>query len=376
MTAWTFVQLVGGVVLLAAGAESLVRGASTLALRVGISSLAVGLTVVAYGTSAPELVVSLLSSRAGQEDIAVANVVGSNIFNVLFILGVCAIAAPLVITAQVLRREVPIMIGASFLMVGVAVDGAISAIEGSGLLLLVAAYTWWTLRSARRSVAVTQHDGDGSRAQAKTNGMVRSVVLVLVGLAILVLGARWFVSGATSVARAVGLSDTVIGLTLVAAGTSLPEVATSIVATLRGQRDIAVGNVVGSNIYNILAILGVSAVVAPSGLHVSAAMVAFDIPVMTAVALACLPLFFTGGRLARWEGGVFLGYYVVYTVYLILASTNHDALTTISAVMLWFVLPITLLTIAVVVTREVRARIRARNDARSAVRDPAPEGTA
>jgi cation:H+ antiporter len=348
----TVLRLVGGLALLALGADWLVKGASSIALRFGVSALAVGLTVVAYGTSAPELVVSALAAASGKPEIAIGNVVGSNVFNVLFILGACALIAPLAITRQIVRREVPIMIAASIALLGMALDGQISNVEGVTLLVAGAAYTWWTLRDARASATPAPTSSPSSHGPLPSVG--RSAAYVLVGLAALVLGARLFVAGATTVAVALGLSDTVIALTLVAAGTSLPEVATSIIATLRGQRDIAVGNVVGSNIYNILAIGGFSGLIAPAGLPVSPALLALDIPVMTAVAVACLPLFFTGSRLDRWEGGVFFGYYAAYTTYLVLSSTAQDALARFSWVMVWFVLPITLLTVLVVAVRERR----------------------
>lgn len=359
--------LLAGLALLTVGGELLVRGASRLALAAGISPLVIGLTVVAYGTSAPELVVSTLASLRGQQDIAVANVVGSNVFNVLFILGLCAVILPLVIAHQVWRREVPIMIGASLLLVLLGRDGRIARGEAGVLLAGVLVYTVSSIRASRRETAAAQAaaaHGEGLDRPAR-GGTAASVLLVLGGLVTLVVGARWLVDGAVTLARAVGLSETVIGLTIVAAGTSLPEVATSLIATVRGEREIAVGNVVGSNIYNILAILGIAGLVAPGGLTVAPSLVAFDIPVMSAVAVACLPLFFTGRTLARWEGAVFLAYYAAYTTYLVMAAARHDALPAFSGVMLWFVLPITALTVAVVTVRAVRAERAAVRGGRS-----------
>lgn len=184
------------------------------------------------------------------------------------------------------------------------------------------------------------------------------LVLVVVGLALLVLGSRWFVEGAVAFASYLGVSEQVIGLTIIAAGTSLPEVVTSLLAALRGERDIAIGNVVGSNVFNILGVLGVTSLVASSGIEVSSAMLSFDIPVMLAVALACLPICFTGGEISRWEGAVLLGYYGSYTLYLILSATGHDALTGLSGVMLYFVMPITVLTLIVLSLQERRRRSR------------------
>jgi len=349
-----------GLVFLTAGGEALVRGASRIAVAAGISPLVVGLTVVAYGTSTPELVVSTMASFKGQDDIAVANVVGSNIFNVLFILGLCAAILPLTIAHQIWRREVPIMIGASLLLVLFGLDGRIARWEAGVLLAGIVAYSVSSIVASRRENAQAQAEAahgerlDGPVPSGKA-GWLLSLGLIALGLLLLVLGARWLVEAAVTIARGLGVSEVVIGLTIVAAGTSLPEVATSIIATLRGEREIAVGNVVGSNIYNLLAILGIAGLLTPGELVVHPSLVAFDIPFMTAVAVACLPLFFTGRTLARWEGLVFLGYYVVYTVYLVLAATRHDALPAFSTAMWAFVAPITVVTIAVVAWRGWRA---------------------
>jgi cation:H+ antiporter len=363
-------SILGGLAVLTAGAEGLVRGASRLALLAGISPLVVGLTVVAYGTSTPELVVSVKAALGGNPDIAVGNVVGSNIFNVLFILGVSALIAPLVVARQLVRLEVPIMIGVSVLLWALALGGRLARVEGLVLFAGIVAYTIWTIRRSVREQAAARTapapgGGVGPAGGAAPAGgapprgaraVLTSVAFVLGGLVLLVVGGRWFVDGSIALARTLGVSDLVIGLTIVAAGTSMPEVATSILATIRGERDIAIGNVVGSNIYNILAILGFSAIVPSEGLPVAASMRAFDLPVMTAVAVACLPIFFTGYSIGRLEGLVFLGGYAAYTAYLILAAAQHDALETYSAVMLWFVLPLTALGIGVSLWRALRGR--------------------
>jgi cation:H+ antiporter len=351
------VSLVAGLVLLAAGAEGLVRGASRIALAAGIAPLVVGLTVVAYGTSTPELVVSVYAALQGQPDIAVANVVGSNVFNVLFILGLCAAILPLTIHRQVWRREVPIMIGASVLLALFALDGRVGLGESAVLLVGIVAYTVLSIRASRRESGAAQAEaahGEGLDRPAR-GGWLAAGLLVAGGLVGLVLGARWFVDGAVAIARSFGVSEVVIGLTIVAAGTSLPEVATSVVATLRGERDIAVGNVVGSNIYNALAIVGLSGLLAGGDLPVHPSLVRFDVPVMVAVAVATLPLFFTERRLSRWEGVVFLGYYGAYVAYLVLRAAEHDALPVFAAAMWRAVLPLTLLTVAVLAWRAVRA---------------------
>jgi cation:H+ antiporter len=344
--------LCGGLAFLTAGAELLVHGAARLAAIVGISPLVVGLTVVAYGTSSPELTVSVASAYAGRADIALGNVVGSNIFNVLFILGGCALILPLRVASQLIWLDVPLMIGASALLLVMALDGSISRLDGIILFTGAVLYTVFAIKLGRReSAAVQQQYAKEFGENAGGQSWAPQVFRVVLGLVMLVLGAGWLVDGAVAMAKWVGISELVIGLTVIAAGTSLPEVAASVVASLRGERDIAVGNVVGSNLFNILFVLGLSSFVAPNGVHVAPSALAFDIPVMIAVALACAPIFFTGHSIERWEGAVFLLYYVAYTAYLILRASEHDSLPAFSAVMLQFVLPLTLLTVAVAYVR-------------------------
>jgi cation:H+ antiporter len=347
-----------GLIFLIIGAEALVRGASRLAAVFGISPLVIGLTVVAFGTSSPELAVSIKSALSGQASIAVGNVIGSNIFNVLFILGVSALIVPLVVSQQLVRLDVPVMIALSFVVLLLALDGKFGLVDGILLVAGLVTYVWVLIRQSRKETALARQESvqEPASADPKSAGWIRNIALVIGGLALLVLGARWLVDGAVSFARYLGVSDLIVGLTVVAAGTSLPEVVTSVVAALRGERDIAVGNVVGSNIFNILAVLGIASIVAPGGIGVSAAVVGFDIPVMIAVALACLPIFFTGGTISRKEGVLMLAYYVAYTAYLILAASHHDALPRFSAVMLEFVIPITVVTMIGLVLREVRNR--------------------
>jgi cation:H+ antiporter len=343
----TVVLFVAGLGLLVLGAEWLVRGASRLAAALGISPLVIGLTVVAYGTSAPEMAVSVKSAWAGQPDLALGNVVGSNILNVLLILGASATIAPLLVSSQLIRLDVPIMIGLSVLTLLLAGDGSIGRLDGAILVAGAVAYTVFQIRQSRKEPAAIQ-DEYAREFGPKRSSTAANLALIGAGLALLVLGSRWLVGGAVAFAQALGVSDLVIGLTIVAAGTSLPEVATSILASLRGERDIAVGNVVGSNIFNIMAVLGVSALAAPAGLPAPAALLRFDLPVMIAVALACLPIFASGARIARWEGALFLFYYAAYIAYVVLAAQQHDALPAFSAVMEAFVLPLTAITLAVV----------------------------
>ena len=343
-----------GLSALVAGASLLVRGASALALSFGVSPLVVGLTIVALGTSSPEVAVSVGAAMEGRTDIAVGNVVGSNIFNVLFILGASALIVPLLVHVQLIRQEVPIMIGASLLLVALGFDGRLTRLDAALLFGLLVVYTVFLIVQSRRQTqeAVAELTAELPQSAAWDRHWAVQVALVVAGLVLLVLGSDWLVTAAVAFARSLGVSDLVIGLTIVAAGTSMPEVATSITAAIKGERDIAVGNVVGSNTFNILGCLGLAGLVAPSGLPLAPSVLTFDIWVMLAVAIACLPVFFTGREIARWEGAVFLGYYAAYVAYLILAAQQHDALPAFSNVMLVFVIPLTLATLIAVLVRK------------------------
>ena len=346
---------VAGLALLIFGANTLVRGASKLALSFGISPLVVGLTIVAFGTSAPEMAVSVGAVMDGRTDIAIGNVVGSNIFNVLFILGLSALIAPLVVNIQLIRQEVPIMVGASLLL-ALGMDGKLSMLDGGLLFTLLLGYTVFLVVQSRRETQAAQDEYAAevrpAEAGAWDDRLVVQLALIGAGLAALVFGSDFLVQASVNFAKALGVSDLVIGLTIVAAGTSMPEVATSLAAALKGERDIAVGNVVGSNTFNLLGCVGLSGLVSGDlGLMVPPSVLAFDIWVMLAVSLACLPVFLTGREIARWEGAVFLGYYVAYVTYLILAAQQHDALPTFSGVMMSFVVPLTVITLVVMTIR-------------------------
>jgi cation:H+ antiporter len=342
-----------GLILLIVGAEALVRGASKLALAVGLSPLIIGLTIVAFGTSAPEMAVSVMAGLAGNADISLGNVVGSNLFNVLFILGVSSLITPLIVSAQLVRLDVPLMVAVSVLTWIFAANGKVGRVEGAFLFAGIITYTTFLIYQGRKENK--EQTSDNPKSEVGGN-LPLNIGLIVAGLALLVLGSNWLVKGAVSIAQFMGVSQLLIGLTVVAAGTSLPEVATSVVAAIHGERDIAVGNVVGSNIFNILAVLGMSALVAPQGINISDIALRFDIPIMTAVAVACLPIFFTGNVISRWEGGLFLGYYLAYTLYLILSAVRSDMLPLFGRAMLWFVIPITAVTLMVVLARAIRTR--------------------
>jgi cation:H+ antiporter len=352
----TLLIFIAGLVALVAGAELLVRGASKLALSFGISPLVVGLTIVAFGTSAPEVAVSVGAVLGGKTDIAIGNVVGSNVFNVLFILGLSALITPLVVNIQLIRQEVPIMIGASLLLLALSLDGNLGLLDSGLLFALLLAYTVFLVLQSRAETQAARDEYAAEVQPGKPGAwdarLPVQIALIAVGLGLLVLGSEWLVSSAIVFAKALGVSDLVIGLTIVAAGTSMPEVATSVTAAIKGERDIAVGNVVGSNTFNILGCLGISGLVAgQTGLAIPPSVLNFDIWVMIAVALACLPVFLTGREIARWEGGVFLLYYAAYVAYLILAAQQHDALGVFSSTMLGFVIPITVVTLVVMTLR-------------------------
>lgn len=341
-------SIVAGLVLLVAGGEALVRGASSLARRIGMSALVVGLTVVSVSTSSPELAVSIGATLGGQGDLAVGNVVGSNIANVLLILGLGAVLIPLVVVRQLVRLDIPVMIALSIVMLILGMDGAIGTVDGIVLITLFIAAIVATILMSRRE---PQEEQDDAEVPAS---VLRSVVLVGVGIAALVFGAQFLVNGAVAIATALGVSELVIGLTVVAIGTSLPELAATIVAVRRGEVDIAVGNVVGSNIANIGLVLGIPAIIGT--VPVAPAAIALDIPLMIAVAVLCGALAFTGLRVERWEGWLFIVLYGAYLAYLVLASTQHDALSGFTSVMVYFVLPALAIFVLLVVFRDVQRR--------------------
>ncbi len=348
----TLLLFAAGVVLLVAGADLLVRGSSGLAAAAGITPVVIGLTVVAFGTSAPELAVAIKGAFQGQADVAVGNVIGSNIFNVLFVLGLSAVIIPLIVDQQIVRLDVPILIGSSFLVYFLGLDGYLGRLDGAMLFSIAVGWIVMSIRNSRRDSAAIQAEYEAEFGEGETGGKKRSlpllVVLLIVGLVMLVLGARWLLDSAVTFARLLGLSELIIGLTVVAVGTSLPEVATSIIAAFKGERDIAVGNAIGSNLMNILVVLGLTALVlGGQGIPVAPAALGFDMPIMIAVAVACLPIFFTDHLIARWEGALLFAYYLAYTLYLILDAADHDALPMYSSAMALFVLPLTAVTLVV-----------------------------
>ena len=355
MSLGTIALLIAGLVALVGGAEFLVRGAARLAARTGMSSVVIGLTVVAFGTSAPELAVSVGDALRGGDEagaIAIGNVVGSNIANVLLVLGLAAaVGGSLFVAQRIVRLDVPIMIGASVLVLVFVLNEKLERIEGLVLLSALAVYLTWTLIAATRGSSpdiVTEYDEALDPKALAEASVLADIGYLLLGLILLVFGSQALVNSASDIATDLGVSDLVIGLTVVAIGTSLPEVATSVLAAMRGQRDLAVGNAIGSNLFNLLAVLGVTAVVSPNAIPVAASAVQVDIPVMVAVAVACLPLFANGYVLYRWEGIAFLVGYAGYLIWLVLDATEHGYRQSYGNVMLYFVVPIVAVTIATI----------------------------
>lgn len=361
MSPITFLILVAGLVLLVVGAEFLVKGSSRLAAMLRIPPLIIGLTVVAYGTSMPEMTVSVISALSPKgADIAIGNVVGSNICNVLLILGLSALIAPLAVSKQMIRSDVPIMIGVSLLLLMFSLDGRLGKVDSIILFAGAITYTLSLIyQSSKQGVEQDEFTQEYSLSEPVTPiAWVKNTAYIIGGLALLVLGSRWLVDSAITIAQYFQVSELIVGLTIVAVGTSLPELFTSVIASFRGETEIAVGNVLGSNIFNILAVLGISGIVAPNGINVSPSVIGFDLPVMIAVAFSCLPIFYSGKRIERWEGVLFLFYYIAYTAYLILNSVDHPILPLYIQIMMLGIIPLTAIALITIAIMEKRAKSR------------------
>ncbi|WP_397453815.1 calcium/sodium antiporter [Pseudomonas sp. NA-150] len=326
-------QLIGGLLMLVIGAEVSVRAAVRLAASLRVRPLIIGLTVVALGSSAPQMAVSLQAAFSSSPDIAVGSVVGSNIFNVLVTLGLSALIIPLRVPRQVVRLDIPLMIGASLLVFGLSYNGELSALDGGILLLSLLAYLMILTHQSRG------HLQKSPDTQHRTPWL-RSLTRMVLGLLLLVFGARLLVQAAVIVAQDLGLSERVIGLTVIAGSTSVPALTTSLIAAIRGQRDIAVGNVIGSNLLNLLGVLGFTALIAPQPLSVSPNALSFDLPVMLAVAALCLPVFYSGYRVTRTEGVLLLALYFAYGLHIISFTTGMPLADSLEKLMIRFVLPL------------------------------------
>jgi cation:H+ antiporter len=328
------IELLSGLVLLLIGAELMVRAAVRLAERLHVRPLIIGLTIVALGSSAPQMAVSLQAALTDNPDIAVGSVVGSGIFNILVTLGLSALIIPLRVSRQLVRLDIPLMIGASLLVFILAWNKDLGRFDGVLLLGALALYLGLLFRQSRHSTRPHTE-----RPKDTQQSWLISMLMILAGLAMLVFAGRLLLGAAVVVATDLGLSERVIGLTVVAVGTSLPELATSLIAALRGQRDIAVGNVIGANLFNLLGVLGLTALLAPTPLSVSPNALDFDLPVMLGVAALCLPVFYSGYRVTRAEGLLLLGLYLVYGLHVVSFTTGMPLAGKLERLMLFYVLP-------------------------------------
>lgn len=312
----SYVLVVVGLAALIIGAEGLVRGGSAIAARLGISPMLVGVTVVSIGTSLPELAVGIDAAVHDAGPLAVGNIAGTNIVNILLILGLSAAMVPLTLRRQTVRLDLPVMVASALLLWALAANGSLSRLDGTILLLLAIAYTITVVRA--------EISGDDALPDVLDTASVPDrigwrIVQLVDGVAVVVVGAEWLVTGAVDVAGDLGVSEAVIGLTVVAIGTSAPELVTTIMSTIRGERDLAIGNLIGSSIYNVTFILGTTSLFRP--LEVTDELIRIDLPLMAVVALICVPVFLTGRRITRLEGVAFVVGYVVYLVLVIALRT-------------------------------------------------------
>jgi len=310
-----------GLVALIAGGEMIVRGGTHVAVRFGVPPIIIGLTIVSVGTSTPELAVGIEAAQRGNGALAVGNIAGTNTVNLLLILGLSALFRPLALGLQTLRFDLPTMSVVALGFLFMSWDGALTRVDGLVMVACGVFYTLAIIYLALRENSVAQAEFAEEYAKpvrvSPVTETVLSVVALLVGLVVIVLGSDWLVDGAVSLARSMGVSEALIGLTIVAIGTSSPELVTTIIGTLRNDRDIAIGNLLGSSIYNVLIILGLTCVVSPQPVPVEPELIKIDIPVMTAATLACIPVFLTARRVSRIEGGLLFGAYLVYLAYLV-----------------------------------------------------------
>jgi cation:H+ antiporter len=321
----TFALLLLGLVALICGAELVVRGGTRLAIRLRIPPIVVGLTIVSIGTSAPELAIGIEAALRGNGSLAVGNIAGTNTVNLLLIFGLSALLRPITLDSQTLRFNLPVMIVAALALVAMAMDGALTRTDGA---VMVGAGVLYTLAL----IVLTRHESPATKlgfeqefaGRAHVRPLVDvawSSMALLAGIVIIVIGSDLLVEQAVSLARAMNVSDALIGLTIIAIGTSLPELVTTIVGTLRNNRDIAIGNLLGSSIFNILFILGITCLVPDQAMPVEADLVRIDIPVMALATLTCIPVFLSGRRVSRIEGALFVSVYALYLLYLLVERT-------------------------------------------------------
>lgn len=336
-----------GILILTAGGDILIRGSAALAKRANMSPMLIGLTVVSIGTSAPEFAISIYAALLNKTDIVIGNVIGSNIFNVLFALGLAAIICPLAVKIKSITLYVPAMILLSVLTYALALNHVISRIDG---ILLFAGFILFFIFMFKYEKK--HHEQLPTPDDIKHMSLMRITLFIMLGLALLTGGSRIIIYGASSLARLLHISELIVSLTIVAAGTSLPEAVASITAARRGETDLAVGNIVGSNIMNISGVLGLSAILAPSGILISQHVLDFDLIVMLASTIACLPIFYIGHNVSRAEGIFLFMYYIIYMIYVCLAALHHTYLPFLHAALIYFCLPLTALTLCIFIIRQ------------------------
>jgi cation:H+ antiporter len=321
-----FLSVLLGLTALALGAFFFIRGASRIAVRFSLPPMLLGLTVIAFGSAFPKLFIALDTIARGHSELALGTVLGSNIFNVLFILGVCASILPLVVSSEVIRRDVPIFIGSSALGFLLAHDGQLSPEDGWILVGAFVAYNVWLIRESRKDVRIVKKEfaQEFSSTPAEVRSWGRNLIQVGFGLAVMALGAHYFINDSLNIARNGNVPERLVGLTFVAAGTSLLQLGISVIASFRGDRDVVVGSIIGSNIFNALFVLGISALMSPGGISVSAEFRTLDFPMMLVVAITCYPVFVSGKLITRLDGLGFLVCYAGYLIYLIMNAKSDE----------------------------------------------------
>jgi len=321
----SILELIAGIFLLFAGGEFFIQGSVALALILGIPQLVIGLTIVSLGTSAPELFVSINSSITGSDSLALSNIVGSNIFNVMVVLGGSAFLRPLKVESRLVRRDIPLLLGVSTAVWGMASSERITWQFGVALVVALIINTIWEIRTAREEPQRSQEAEPAINIEKASTGFFYATIKLIGGIFLLTFGSRFLVEGASTIAELLGVSEAIIGLTIVSLGTSLPELITSLIAALRGQTDLAIGNVIGSCLLNQLLVLGSCSLISGgNGLVVENLLITKDIPIMVVTTLACMPIFWTKGIISRGEGGALLGLYLLYLADKIIPLTLPD----------------------------------------------------
>lgn len=345
-----------GLVALIGGAEILVRAVTRLASVIGISKLIIGLTVVAFGTSAPELAISIQAGINGQTDLMLGNIIGSNISNTLLILGLVALFIPLKVNKWIIQSDLPIMIGITAVVYFFSLNGWITFWECLALSGMLVAYLIFLARQGNPG-----SDEILEKPERKPGSILLFLFLCVLGFILLITGAQWMISSALIFAEMLGVSELIIGLTVVAIGTSLPEIVVVLIAAIKKERDIAVGSIIGSNILNLLAVLGVSGLFIEGSIPVQEVLIHFDLPLLIFVSILCIPIFYTGFRIARWEGGILLFFYGSYLYYLYLAAVQHPFLEHFSYWMSRWIVPVLVIAILIVTILDLKKRYRFRN---------------